>query len=1083
MPNPMLDHRLNRMLKPTGATRSAKVARCAKATICSLLLMLAAMPTGLSAFDARAGRPAAPASGSPRVSEAALKAMAQKLHRMAPKRALRKTAPGTASTLAGSFVHPGLTSGPLRNPAGIVPSLSRIPAGVQVHWSGVHGTPSFLTGEGLMGSNPAPAPGGSPAPAAVPAKALAYLEANREFFKLENPGQELLADAPATDPLGNRHVTFRQQYRGIPVWGGEITAHFGSAGALYAINASYAPTPSRLAPTGFRIGPDRAIAAARGDLSKRGAIEELGADLKALLEYSGPTAAKYVWIDQATRIPHWVWHVIIRPNFKDEWRYFVDAGSGAILEKYNATKTDGPAVATAADLLGVARNLNTYKSGANYYLIDATRPTFQAKSAMPNDPKGALWTLTAGNTDLKTVAQVSSANNAWTDPAAVSAHYNLGRVFAYFLDTFNRKGIDGAGSSMISAVHVTEGGKKMDNAFWSGKLMAYGDGNTNFKPLAQGLDVAAHEMTHGIIDATVNLEYKFQSGALNESMADVFGVMVDRDDWTLGEDVVNPEVYTSKAMRDIEHPHNGGTSARDIGWQPAHMDEFVQLGLDVDNGGVHVNSGIPNRACFLIADAIGREKTEKIYYRVLEARYLNPGSQFIDMRLAAIRSATDLFGAASAEVAAVTAGFNGVGIGGTVAEDKPTPRPQDVPPVAGQEFVAVVNADVGDNSLYIAKPVIAGDADIVQLTETQIYTGTGNPLAIPDDGSAVVFVDAANALRAIDDDGEQVVSDEGIWKSIAVSPDGAKVAATTLEPDAKIYILDLVNPDASKTVSLYTPTTGLAVKARNVVYADALDWNSTGEFLLYDAFNSVAQAEGDPIEYWDANLLEVKSEVITPFLPTRPEGVSIGNPSFAQTSDLNFVFDLFNEASGTYSVMAADLFTGGLQVIDSNGTAPGYPRYSTTDNILVYERAENGAQNVVQAPLAKDKITRSGATTSYIANGQKPNWFAIGKRPAGFPFRAAKRKTGPDLRLGADAKILFHLSVPADVEITVYDTFGRKVSVIERGRREAGAHAVRWDGKHKGAGSAAQGVYLVRLEAKPASGAPVSQTLKFARAD
>lgn len=1071
-----------------------------KPSTCALFLMLAAMPTGLSAFDAKAGH-ATPAPGnSPRVGEAALKAMAHKLHRMAPKRALAKTAPGMASALASSFVHPGLASGPLRNLAAAAPSHPGIPAGVQVHWSALNGTPSFLTGEGLMRSYP---PAGSAASAGagaagsaaagavamqVPAEAMAWFGANRGLLKLEDPAHELRAGEPATDRLGNLHVTFRQQYRGIPVWGGEITAHFGPGAKrpMYAVNASYAPTPSHLAATGFRIGPDQAIAAAGGDLSKRCAIGELGADVKALLGYSGPTAAKYVWNDPATRIPHWAWHVVIRPNFKDEWFYFVDAGSGAILEKYNATKTDGPAAATAVDLLGETRSLNTYKSGANYYLIDATRTTFQAKSAMPNDPKGALWTLTAGNTDLKTVAQVSSANNSWADPAAVSAHYNLGRVFAYFLDTFNRKGIDGAGSSMISAVHVTEGGKKMDNAFWSGKLMAYGDGNTNFKPLAQGLDVAAHEMTHGIIDATVNLEYKFQSGALNESMADVFGIMVDRDDWTLGEDVVNPAVYASKAMRDMEHPHNGGTGARDIGWQPAHMDEFMQKGLDSDNGGVHVNSGIPNRACFLIANAIGREKTEKIYYRVLEARYLNPGSQFIDMRLAALRSATDLFGASSPEVAAVTAGFNGVGIGGTVAEDKPTPRPQDAPAVSGAEFVALVNADAGDNSLYVAKPVIAADSDIVQLSATQVYTGTGNPIAIPDDGSALVFVDAANALRVIDDSGEQVVGDEGIWKSIAVSPDGSKVAATTLEPDAKIYILDLADPDASKTISLYTPTTGLAIKTQNVVYADALDWNSTGELLLYDAFNRVSQADGDPIEYWDANLLEVKSGVITPFLPTRPEGISIGNPSFAQTSDLDFTFDLFDEASGTFSVMAADLFTGGLQVIDSNGAAPGYPRYSSTDNMLVYERAENGKKNVVQAPLAKDKITRSGPVASYIANGQKPNWFAIGKRPAGFPFRAAKRKTGPDLRLGADSKILFDLAVPAEVEITVYDTFGRKVSVLERGRREAGAHAVRWDGRRDGnvrTGSTAAGVYLVRLEARPASGAPVSQTLKLARAD
>ncbi len=145
----------------------------------------------------------------------------------------------------------------------------------------------------------------------------------------------------------------------------------------------------------------------------------------------------------------------------------------------------------------------------------------------------------------------------------------------------------------------------MDNAFWSGTFIAYGDGAEAFDPLAEGLDVAAHEMSHGVIQHTVNLEYRNQSGALNESMADVFGVMVDRGDWRLGEDVVRSrQFFASGALRDMADPHNGVSQGRN-GWQPAHMDEFRDLPLSADNGGVHLNSGIPNRACFLIAEAIG----------------------------------------------------------------------------------------------------------------------------------------------------------------------------------------------------------------------------------------------------------------------------------------------------------------------------------------------------------------------------------------------------------------------------------------------------------------------------------------------
>ncbi|MFQ5639428.1 MAG: M4 family metallopeptidase [bacterium] len=99
-------------------------------------------------------------------------------------------------------------------------------------------------------------------------------------------------------------------------------------------------------------------------------------------------------------------------------------------------------------------------------------------------------------------------------------------MFEYYENVHGRKAIDGKGSTIFSIVHITEEGQSMGNAFWSGNVMAYGDGNALFKPLAVGLDVAGHELTHGVIQHTVNLEYKFQSGALNESLADVFGDMV-----------------------------------------------------------------------------------------------------------------------------------------------------------------------------------------------------------------------------------------------------------------------------------------------------------------------------------------------------------------------------------------------------------------------------------------------------------------------------------------------------------------------------------------------------------------------------
>src|SRR5690606_22337173 len=120
-----------------------------------------------------------------------------------------------------------------------------------------------------------------------------------------------------------------------------------------------------------------------------------------------------------------------------------------------------------------------------------------------------------------------------------------------------------------------------------------------------------HEMTHGVIQGSANLVYEFQSGALNESFADVFGVMVDREDLMIGEDIMLPAYGT--ALRDLLHPDNPAVMSR----QPASMTQYLNLPASDDNGGVHSNSGIPNRAAALIINAIGREKAEKIYYRAL----------------------------------------------------------------------------------------------------------------------------------------------------------------------------------------------------------------------------------------------------------------------------------------------------------------------------------------------------------------------------------------------------------------------------------------------------------------------------------
>lgn len=1011
-----------------------------------------------------------------RITASELVTISKRLQKTVANKQLRKSGPGVNPQLATILNNKSHLSLNLRAARERAKKLS----GLKIYWHEKNGTPVFVTGEGLQRQTQSLKMAKT---ASATQLALAYFEENRDLFKLENPGQELQVVKELYDDLGKQHVKFQQVYQGIPIWGHDLVAHLTSDGTLYAINARYSPTPRGLDINRVIIGSEEAIQIAESNLAKETAIKELGNWARTILDYEGPSVKKYIWVDSKTQKPHLIWHVAIRPNFRDYWYYFIDVVSGDVLEKYNATNFDGPTTATAVDLNGVTQTINVYELGGTFYMIDASRDIFKSnESTLPDDPKGALVTRDAQGTDLQQVEHVTSSDNTWKDPVSVSAHFNVGKVFEYYETTYGRQGIDDKGSTIISVIHVTKGGQPMDNAYWNQVLMVYGDGNQSFKPLAGALDVAAHEMTHGVIQYTVNLEYKFQSGALNESFADVFGVMVDRDDWLIGEDVTLTSYIPTGALRNMEDPHNGGTSRNDPGWQPSSMSEFLNLDVSIDNGGVHVNSGIPNRACFLIANNIGREKTEQIYYRVLDARYLNTKAHFIDLRLGAIQAATDLYGDPSTEVDAVKAAFDTVGITG----DTGTPPPADLPPVQGQEFIAAVNGAKNDSSLFLIKPVIQNsETDIVQVSTTQVFTQTGNPISVSDDGSVIMFIDSQNFIRVLDENGESVISTEGIWSSIALSPAATKLAATSVSIDTTIYVFDLIDPEASKAIRLYTPTTAEGVQANNTLYADALDWDLSGQFLLYDAFNRIPQSSGSAIEYWDVNLLDVENEIIIPIFPPLPEGINIGNPSFAQTNDAFFVFDLTDLNQGNDEIWAVDLFKGTTNLIESNGSSIGYPRYSIDDSRLVFERVESGVPTLRQIPLAANRIEATGPSELFVTEGQRPNWFAIGQRPTAVEDHSETLPTAFILHqnypnpFNPETLIRYELPVDASVTIAVYDILGRKVKKLETGLKNAGRHQFQWDGRDEQGRPVSSGIYLFRLEVKSDKGKMAQFTKKM----
>ena len=417
-----------------------------------------------------------------------------------------------------------------------------------------------------------------PAPGVVPRlQILQFISENATLFRLRDPASELIHGATTRDKTGREHVQFEQRFRGVPVWGASIIGHWSGEQGLYAINGRYQPSPDHVTRVEPTITPEAAIDRALVDLTLQRTIKTFSPKVQELLDYRGPEAELYLWNARQEEPLRLTWFVEVRPNLYERWRYFVDAHTGEILERYQASPSDGPAVGSGVDLHGNTVDLHTYEIEGLFRLIDVTREGFD-----PETGGGLLITLDAQFTDGDNVETVTSPDNVFTDPVAVSAHANIGKVYEYFLEKHGRKGIGGYGADMISLVHVTnKDGESMDNAFWNGIFVAYGDGGDVFSPLAGALDVAAHEMTHGIIEHTVGLEYRFQSGALNESFADIFGAMVDDEDWQVGEDIVNKAYYPSGAMRDLRDPHNGDVP-RGNGWQPAHMDEYVELPGDKD---------------------------------------------------------------------------------------------------------------------------------------------------------------------------------------------------------------------------------------------------------------------------------------------------------------------------------------------------------------------------------------------------------------------------------------------------------------------------------------------------------------------
>jgi len=284
-------------------------------------------------------------------------------------------------------------------------------------------------------------------------------------------------------------------------------------------------------------------------------------------------------------------------------------------------------------------------------------------------PKVHRTIYTSGNQETTSGQLVRAEGQpAVSDVAANEAYDGLGHTFDFYLEIYQRNSIDGQGLPLNAYVHYGQG---YDNAFWDGKEMIFGDGDgTAFTRFTISVDVIGHELTHGVTGSEVNLTYLGQSGALNESVSDVFGSLIkqyvlkqtaNEADWLIGAGLLT---FPNQALRSMKAPgtaYDNNVLGKDP--QPADMRHYVHTAQD--NGGVHLNSGIPNHAFYLAATAIGGnawEKAGQIWYDTIRDKSLKASANFASFASRTLANAGRRYGANSTEQKAVADAWSKVGV-------------------------------------------------------------------------------------------------------------------------------------------------------------------------------------------------------------------------------------------------------------------------------------------------------------------------------------------------------------------------------------------------------------------------------------
>lgn len=466
-----------------------------------------------------------------------------------------------------------------------------------------------------------------------------FIDSNPQHFGATD-AQRLSLSRAKQDASGKRHYLYQQNYQGVPVYGQYLNVHLNDENEIYTVTDRFDPdinqasieTEPELSETdAIRIFEKEIETETGDDIQPGGTFGSLNIDEPEAKLVIYPDENRYVLAYQVALD-------YVRPQV-GSWVGFVDAGSGSVLHKIDNRKD---AAMGSGSGYHEDRNLNVHQaSDGEYYLFDKTKTMFDGNPVDMNTyydsgPQGVVATLDYSDYDAwinenRNLKPISDESGHFTDAEAVDAHYWTGEVYDFYWENYGRNSIDDNGMDMTSFVHTEQ---SLDNAYWSIGAVWYGEGDVLFDCLACSSDVVMHEITHGVTQYSTGLNYSYQSGALEESIADIMAAVFDTEDaWTIGEET------SDVPLRNMAEPNNG------LNWQPEHMDEYLYI--SEDNGGVHYNSGIPNHAAYTIATELdaqgydGKAILGDLTYTVL-TNYLFPSAQFMDARNAFITAVGDL---------------------------------------------------------------------------------------------------------------------------------------------------------------------------------------------------------------------------------------------------------------------------------------------------------------------------------------------------------------------------------------------------------------------------------------------------------